>query len=210
MFSAHDAFMDMTQSQTINIANNAELLTDTSLQSNDVFPTKEINMFFDADNGVMGVTPKNTAPLPTSQRTGPNSDITSMSSMVPSLDPGFENFLAGLFKSYGPHSKTAEVTIAGRSSEETQKSEVDEENQAPQSVRAVMEGSVNASRKVDTPHYGGLMTESVEAISDDVGSSFRSKEFFPRFDRTSQLKQQQQSSGNTTSFLTKGTTVSVS
>lgn len=207
MFSADDVFMDMTHCQTINIANNAELLTDTSLRSNDVFPTKEINVFFDAENGAMGVFSKNTAPLPTSRSTGPNSDITSISSTVSS--PGFKNFLADLFKSNDPHSKTTEVTVAGRSSEETQQAEVDEENQAPQSVRAVMEGSLNASRKMDTPLYGSLMTKSVEALPDNASSSFPSKEFFPRFDCTSQLKQQQ-SSGNATSFPTKGTTISVS
>lgn len=209
MFSTDDAFMDMTQSQTINIANNAELLTDTSLWSNDVFPDKEINMFFDADNGAMRVTPKNTAPLPARGSTGPDSDMTSRSSTVPSLDLGFEDFLAGIFKSNNPHSKTTEVTVAGGSSEETQKAEGDEENQVPQSVRAVMEGSLNASRKMDTPLYGRLMTESVKVVPDDARSLFPSKEFFPRFDHTSQLKQQQ-SRGNVASLPTEGTTISVS
>lgn len=194
MFSADDAFMDMTHSQTINISNNAELLTDASLQSNDVFPIKEINMSFNADNGTASM--------------GPNSDITSISPTVPSLDPGFENFLAGLFKSNGLHSKTTEDTVAGRSSEETRKAEVDEENQAPQSVRAAMEGSSDASRKMDRPLYGSLMTESVEAVHDDVSRSFPSKEFSPCFDRTSQRKQQQ--SSENASLPTKGTTISVS
>lgn len=200
MFSADDAFMDITHSQTINISNNAELLTDASRQSNDVFPTKEINMSFNADNG--------TATLSTGRSMGPNSDITIISPTVPSLDPGFENFLAGLFKSNGPHSKTTEVIVAGRSSEETRKAEVDEENQAPQSVRAAMEGSSDASRKMNRPLYGSLMTESVEAVHDDVSRSFPLKEFSPCFDRTSQRKQQQ-SSGNA-SLPTNGTTISVS
>lgn len=202
MFSAEDALMDMTHGQTINITHNAELLTDMSIRSHDISPAKEINIFFDADNGVMGVTSKNTAPLPTSQSMGPNSDITSTSSTVPSLDPGFEDFLVGIFKSDGPHSKTTEVTVADRSSQETQKAEVDEKNQAPQSVEAVMERSLNPLRETDTPLYGCLMAESVEAVHDDVSSSFPSKEFFPLFNRTSQLKQQ--SSGNSTSFPTKG------
>lgn len=204
MFSVDDAFMDMTHSQTINIANNAKALTDTCLWTNDVFPAKEINMSFDADNGAMGVTSKNTAPLPTSRSTGPNSDITSMSSTVPSLETGFENFLAGLFKSNGPHRKSTEVTVAGRASADTQKAKVDEENQPPQSIRAVMEGSLNASRTMDTTLYRSLTTESVKAVPDDVSSSLPSKELFPHFDRTSQLKQQKRN-GNTTSFPTNGT-----
>lgn len=209
MFHAHDAFMDMTHSQTLNIAYNAELLTDASLQSDDVLITKEANMFFDADNGAMGATPKNPAPLATSRSTGPNSDYSSLSSTVPGLDPGFENFIAGLFKSNGPDSKTTEVPVAGRSSEETQKAEVDGENQAPQSVRAATEGALSAPRKTDAPLYGSLMTDSAEAVPDDVSSSFPTKEFFPRLDRTSLPKQQQQqSSGNRTSFPTQGTTVS--
>lgn len=209
MFSTDDAFMDMTQSQTINIANNAELLTDMSLLSNDVFPDKEINMCFDDDNGTMGLTPKNTAPLPTSGSTGPESYMTTISSTAPGLDLGFENFLAGLFKSNDPHSKTTKVTVAGRPSEETPKAEGDVENKVPQSVRAVTEGPLNASRKMDTPLRGSLMTESVKAVPDDAPSLFKSKEFFPRFDHTSQLKQKQ-SSGNVTSLPTEGATISVS
>lgn len=209
MFSTDDAFMDMTQSQTVNIANNAELLTDTSLWSNDVFPDKEINMCFDADNGAMGVTPKNTAPLPTRGSAGPESYMTTISSTAPGLDLGFENFLAGLFKSNDPHSKTTKVTVADRPSEETPKAEGDEENQVPQSFRAVREGPLNATRMMDTPLCGSLMTKSVKVVPDDAPSLFQSKEFFPRFDHTSQLKQEQ-SSGNVTSLPTEGVTISVS
>lgn len=201
--------MDMTHSQTINITNNAELLTDMSIQSNDVFPTKENNGFFDADNAAMGVTSKETPPLPTSRSTGPMSDITSKSSTGTGVDPGFENFLAGLFKSSDPHSKPTEVTVAGISSEQTQTAELVKENQAPSLVRPVMEGSVSATRTIDTPLYRSAKTKSVEAVPGDVSRSFASKEFFPHLDRTPQLKQQQ-SSGYATSFTTKGRTASVS
>lgn len=193
--------MDMTHSQTINIADSAELLTDMSLQRNDVFPTKESGMVFDAAMVAMGVTSKKTAPLPTSRSADPKSHITSVSSTAPSLGPGFENFLAGLFKSNDHPSKPTEVTIAGISSGETQMAQLVEENQALQSLRPVLEGSINASRKMDTPLY---KTKSVEAVPDEVSRSFLPKEFFPRFDPTLQL-----SSGNTTSFTTKGTAASV-
>lgn len=210
MFSTEDAFMDMTHSQTINISRNAEYLTDMSLQSCDMFPTKAIKVLFDSDNGAVGVTPKNTesmlfgsTPLPTSRSSDPNSDIRSICSTVPSLDPGFENFLAGLFNSNGPPSKNAEVTKAGTSSEETQKTVVDKENQAPQSVRAMMDGSLNASRKMDTSLYGSVTTEAVHVFPDDDCCLFPTKEVFPPFGPTSQLKSDRRAA----SFPTRGTAI---
>lgn len=206
MFSKEDALMDMTHCQTINIANAAELLTDTSFQSCDVFPPKETNALFCADNGPRGVTPKNTEIsfvfgsklLPLSRGTDPTSDIRSISSTVPSLDPDFENFLAGLFKSNDAPSKHAEVTVA-TPSEETRKTEVDKENQAPQSVRAVVEGSLNASRRSNRALHGRAMTET---FPDDGGcSSFPTKEFFLPLNH---LKQQ--SSRTAAPILTEGTT----
>lgn len=207
MFSTEDAFMDMTHSQTVNISRNAEYLTDTSLQSCDMFPTKEMKVF-DSDIGAVGLTPKTTesmlfgsTPLPASRSSDPNPAIRSICSTVPSLDPGFENFLAGLFKSNGPPSKNAEFTIAGTSSEETQETEVDKENQAPQSVRAVMEGSLNASRKMDTSLYGSMTTE---VFPDDDCSLFPTKEVFLPFGPTSQLKQSDRTAA---SFPTRGNTL---
>ncbi|XP_056872223.1 uncharacterized protein knl1 isoform X1 [Takifugu flavidus] len=186
MFSAEDAFMDMTRSQTIDISRNADRLTDASPQGCDAFPPKDMNLLFHADSGAMGVTPKTnesifgSKPLPTSRSADPMSDIRSICSKVPSLDPGFENFLAGLFKSNGPPRTDAEVSVA---SEEPRITGVDKENQAPQSVR---EGSLNASRKRDSSRYGSVMTEAVHAFADDDCSS-------------SQLKQQQ-SGGTAASF----------
>lgn len=206
MFSTEDALMDMTHCQTINIANNAELLTDMSLRSHD--------LMLDDDYGAMGVTPKSTEsvlfgsrPLPTSRNTDPNSDIISISSTVPSLDPGFENFLASLFHSNGPPSKNPEVTTAGTSSE-MQQAEVDKENQLPPSVLAVMGGSLNASRKMDRSLHGSVMTKAVQAFPEDDCSSFPTKEVFSHFDPTSQLKQQQ-NSGAAAPFPMKGTTISM-
>lgn len=214
MFSAEDAFMDMTHSQTINISRNADHLTDASLQGCDAFPAKERNVLFHADSGAMGVTPKTnesifgSKPLPTSRSADPMLDIRSICSKVPSLDPGFENFLAGLFKSNSPASTDAEVSVADTTSEETLKTGVDKENQAPQPVRAVTEGSLNASRKRDLSRYGSVMTEAVHAVPDDDCSSFPTKEFFPHSGPTSQLKQQQ-SGGTAASFPTRGTRGSI-
>lgn len=205
MFSKEDALMDMTHCQTINIANAAELLTDTSPQSCDVFPPKETNALFGADIGAGGVTPKNTESsfcfgsklLPLSRSTDPASDIRSISSTVPSLDPEFENFLAGVFKSNDAPGRRAEVTVA-TFPEETRQTEVDKENQAPQSVRAVVEGSLNDSRRANRSLHGRPMTE---AFPDGGGcTSFPTKEFFPPLDH---LKQQ--SSRTAAPIPTEGT-----
>lgn len=204
MFSAEDAFMDMTHSQTINISRDADHLTDP-------LPAKDMNVLFHADSGALGVTPKTneslfgSKPPPSSRSADPMSDIRSICSKVPSLDPGFENFLAGLFKSNSPASTDAEVGVA---SEETLKTGVDKENQAPQLVRALTEGSLNASRKRDSSRYGSVMTKALHAFPDDDCSSFPTKEFFPHSGPTSQLKQQQ-SGGTAASFPTRGTKGSI-
>lgn len=210
MFSAEDAFMDMTHSQTVNIS-NTDHLTDASLQGCDALPAQEMNVLFHPDSGAVGVTPKTnesvfgSKPLPTSRSADPMSDVRSICSKVPSLDPGFENFLAGLFKSQGPPSTGAEVSVADTTSEETLKTGVDKENQAPQSVR---EGSLNASRKRDSSHSGSAMTEAVHAFPDDDCSSFPTKEFFPHSGATSALKQQR-SGGAAAPFPARGTKGSI-
>lgn len=211
MFSAEDAFMDMTHSQTINISRSADHLPDASLRGCDAFPAKEMNALFHADSGAMGVTPKanestfGSKPLPTSRSAEPMSDIRSICSKVPSLDPGFENFLAGLFKSNGPPSTDAEESVADTTSEEPLKTGVDKENQAPQPLR---EGSLNASRKRDSSRYGNVMTEAARAFPDDDCSSFPTKEFSPHSGPTSQPKQQQ-NVGTAAAFPTRGTKGSV-
>lgn len=195
MFSPEDAFMDMTHSQTINISRSADPLTDASPRGCDAFPAKDVSALFPADSGAVGVAPKTNESifgsklLPPSRSADPMSDIRSICSKVPSLDPGFENFLAGLFKSNGPPSTDAEATL---------KTGVDKENQAPQSVR---EGSLDASRKRDSSHYGSVMAEAVHAFPDGDCSSFPSQEFVPH---SSQLKQQQ-SGGTAASFPARGT-----
>lgn len=172
MFSAEEAFMDMTHSQTINISRNTDASTGC-----DAPPAQEMNPLFPADSGAVGVAPKTnesrfgSKPLPTSRSADPLSDVRSICSKVPSLDPGFENFLAGLFKSSGPPSTGAEAT-----SEETPKTGVDKENQAPHSAR---EGAVNVSRKRDSSRCGSAMTQAAHALPDDGCSSFPTKEFFP-------------------------------
>lgn len=197
MFSAEDAFMDMTHSQTINISRDADHLTDTS--------PHDMSVLFRADRGAAGVTPKTNESifgsklLPTRRSADPMSDIQSICSKVPSLDPGFENFLAGLFKSNGPPSTDAEVSVAATASEEPLKAGVDKENQAPQSL--------NASRKRDSSRYGSVMAEAVHAFPDGDCSSFPTKEFFPHSGSTSQLKQQ--SGGTAASLPARGTEGSI-
>lgn len=177
MFSTDDAFMDMTQSHTIKIVNSAELLADISLQNYDILPTsRERTVMFTADDGSMDTTLNHTVnitsgpvSLPTSRSMDLNAEKKNISSPVPCLDPGFENFLASLFKPNGP-SANPEITRmtfpSGISSAErnsslaqikTQRPGVDKENQAPGSVSAVMEKSVITPRKTDQSSYGSVL-----------------------------------------------------
>lgn len=164
MFSPEDASMDMTHSQTINIANDAELLADISLQNNEILPTnREGTMIFTADNGSMDMTLSHTGNissmpgfLPTSLDL--NAEKKSIPSSVPCLDPEFENFLASVFKPSGSSSNLENTRVtspAGASSEQANNltqiktPNSNKENQSPAFVAAVVEKSLNASKKID-------------------------------------------------------------
>ncbi|XP_037607386.1 uncharacterized protein knl1 isoform X2 [Sebastes umbrosus] len=152
MFSTDDVFMDMTQSHTINIANDAESLADISS-----LPTRgEKTVMFTANDGSTG--------------------MRNVSSSAPSLDTGFENFIASLSKPSGPSVNpviTRMMPAAGASSEETtgslaqiktQRVNVDKENQAPASVSAVMAKSLNTSRKIGEFYGSALCLEDDSSI----------------------------------------------
>lgn len=166
MFSTDDAFMDMTQSHTINIANDADILADISLQNFDILPTsRDKTVMFSADEGSMDMTLSHTmnmtsglVSLPTSRNMDLSTENRNISSSVPCLDAGFENFLASLFKPNGtsinPAGTTTKETNSSLAQIKTQQSDVDKENQAPMSVSAVMEKSLNTSRKIGELSYG--------------------------------------------------------
>ncbi|XP_033504979.2 uncharacterized protein knl1 [Epinephelus lanceolatus] len=181
MFSTDDAFMDMTHSHTINIANDAELLADISLHNYDALPTRgEKTVMFTANDGCIDKIPSGgSVSLPTSRNMDLSVEKINISSSVPSFDPGFENFLASLSKPSGPSVNpviTRMTPPAGLSSEETscslaqnktQRAVVDKENQAPTSVSAVMEKSLNTSRKIGELSYGSALC-SKDNVSMDM------------------------------------------
>ncbi|XP_042359880.1 uncharacterized protein LOC121955861 [Plectropomus leopardus] len=209
MFSTDDAFMDMTHCHTINIASDADLLADMSVS------------------------------LPTSRNMDLSAEKRNISSCVPSLDPGFENFLASLSKPSGASVNpviTKMTPPAGESSEETngtlaqiktQRTDVDKENQAPTSVPAVMERSLNTSRKIGELSFGSTlcpkddlsmdMTEAhtghIQAFADDddvFQCLIPTQEMYSRLDnrvlQTTEKTKQQQSSKTQVSFNPKGMT----
>ncbi|XP_035799526.2 kinetochore scaffold 1 isoform X2 [Amphiprion ocellaris] len=175
MFSTDDAFMDMTHSHTINIANDAEILGDISLQNYDIVPTvKEKDRMFTVGDGLTDMTLSQTVNMTSGLlSTHRNMDVSgekrnSLASM-PCLDPGFENFLASLSKPSGPSTNAMITRMApsvGTSSEETsgslaqiktKRADVDKENQAPACVYAVLEKSLNNSRKIRESSYGSIL-----------------------------------------------------
>lgn len=207
MFSTDDAFMDMTHSQTINIGSDAELFSDLSLGTCDIFPrSREKNLLFATSDGSMAITLGNTAnitsgSLSTNKSTSLNSDIRSISSTVPSLDLGFENFIASVFKPSGginpddPRTGTpSETKHRSLVQIKTQQDDVDKENLAPVSI--VMEGSLNTSRKSDQSSYGTVfcpvndksmdipeaVAGSIQTFPDDDCSAAHTQGMFPQFD----------------------------
>ncbi|XP_078130065.1 uncharacterized protein knl1 [Sander vitreus] len=219
IFSTDDEFMDMTHSHTINIAGDAELLPDISLQNDDPLPSRRVKTeMFTVNNGSMA---------------------RNLSSSVPSLDPEFEKFLASHSKQSGPSSSpviTRTKPASGAPSEEanrslaqikTQRADVDKENQAPTSVSAVVEKSLNTSRKIGELSYGSALgpeddlsmdmtkaqTDCMLGFTDDdpFQCLFPTQEMYSRFDnRVSQTaektKQPQRSSKTLASFNPKDMT----
>lgn len=217
MFSTDDAFMDMTHCHTINIANDAELLTDISLQ-NGVLPTcGEKTVMFTADDGSMDMTLSRTLNMTSgsvSLPAGRNMDLSieKISSTVPCLDPEFENFLASLSKPSGPSINpviTRMAPPAGHSFEatngslaqvKTQRADVDKENQAPTSVSAVMEKSLTTSRRTGDSSLGSALYPE-----DDDDDAFQC--LFPTqemYSLAAKATKQQQSSKTLASFNPKG------
>ncbi|XP_027140214.1 kinetochore scaffold 1 [Larimichthys crocea] len=232
MFS-DDAFMDMTHSHTINIANDGELLADISLHNYDVLATRrEKTVMFTADDGYKNKTLSHTV---TSGRMDLGAEIRNVSSSVPSMDPGFENFLASLSKPSAPSINpvmTRMTPPAGASSGDakgslaqikTQKAEVDKENQVPTSVSAAketLEKSLNTSRKISESSLypkddvkadmSEAQTDRIRGLTDDNDPFqwlFPTQETHSHLDnrvsQTAEKTKPQQSSKTLASFNTK-------
>uniref|UniRef100_A0A8D3EE82 Knl1 C-terminal RWD domain-containing protein n=2 Tax=Scophthalmus maximus TaxID=52904 RepID=A0A8D3EE82_SCOMX len=152
VFSTDDAFMDMTHSHSINFATYADI----SLHNCDALPTgREKTVVFAADDASMDLTLNHTINTA-------NKDLSvekrNVSSSVPSVDPGFENFLASLFKPGGPHSSSTAETSSSLAHIKTQKTErVDKENWLPTSVSAAMDKSVGEFRKTGQSSHGSAL-----------------------------------------------------
>ncbi|XP_056284455.1 uncharacterized protein LOC130202747 [Pseudoliparis swirei] len=205
MFSTNDASMDMTHSRTINIADDADI----SLQKFDSLTTMDITR---SRNGNIG-----SVSLPNSRNMDLRVEKSNVSSSALTLDPGFENFLAGLYKPSEPSVNPVIATMTPAASTErtnvsvaqlkTQRADVGKENQAPTSVPAVMEKSLGTSRKIDELSYGNAlcpeddsrmdMTEAqtgrILGCSDDddpFQCLFPTQEMYSRLDsRVSQTKE---------------------
>lgn len=169
VFGSDDAFMDMTQSHSVHLAADAELLADISVHSNEL-ASREKTQIFTADDGSMDMTLSHTSRMASVPEFLPRQesrvDNKNTSSSVASLDPDFENFLSSLFK---PNSSSANpedvkaTTSAGTSPEETNasllqikvpKCHVDKENQPPAHL---MDKSLIASRRRGLSPGNGTM-----------------------------------------------------
>lgn len=181
MFSTDDAFMDMTNCHTINIANESVLPADISLQDYDVLPSsRERTVMSAADSRSMDNTSSRTVSMTNrsgSLPSGRNMDLSveknTLSSSLPCLDPEFEDFLASLSKSSCPlvNPVITKMTPTGTSSEvkncslaqiKTQMNDVDKENQVPASASFALDKS-SLCRKICESSY-----RSVLCPEDDV------------------------------------------
>ncbi|XP_028253813.1 uncharacterized protein knl1 isoform X2 [Parambassis ranga] len=166
MFSTDDAFMDMTHSHTINIAKDAKLLEDIPLHNYDIVPTPgEKKAMFTMEDVSKDLTLSHRV-TSGSVSTGRNMDVCVEKRNLSRSSLGFDDFLATLFNTSGPSTNTAVTRTtppAGPAQINAQNADVDKENQAPPSARAVKEKSLNNTRKV-----GGLFCESTLCPEDDV------------------------------------------
>ncbi|KAI4801587.1 hypothetical protein KUCAC02_019472 [Chaenocephalus aceratus] len=164
MIFSDNAFMDMTQSQTINIASSAELLESIPHQNHDVLPARgEKTFMFGARDASRDMTPSVPALLPTSMNLNSTVEKSNISSAMPLLHPGYENCFS---KISGPSVNpltTRTTPAAGISSEKGNISMaqmktfcVDEENRFPTS--AVKNKSLNTSRKIGDFSYGSAIS----------------------------------------------------
>ncbi|XP_026197742.1 kinetochore scaffold 1 isoform X2 [Anabas testudineus] len=172
MFSTDDAFMDMTHSHTINIANDAEFPADIHLQEYGVLPNSgERTTTSTAENKSMDMTLGHTVRITSGSESlpsGRNIDLSvekkNRSSSLACLDPEFENFLASLSKSGGPlvNPVITKISPVGTSSEvkncslaqnKTEMNDVDKENQIPTSASFALDKS-RTSRKIGESSYG--------------------------------------------------------
>ncbi|XP_068564539.1 kinetochore scaffold 1 [Cebidichthys violaceus] len=170
MFSTDDAFLDMTHSHTINIANDAALVADISLQNYDSLPARgENRVKLTASDGAMDMSLSHnantgTVSVPTSRNMDLRVEKRNKSSPAPTLDAGFENFLSSLSKPSDPGvittlapAASSERTNCSTARIKTQRADVDKENQAPTSVSAVMEKSLNSSKKIGAFSHGSAL-----------------------------------------------------
>ncbi|XP_060907689.1 kinetochore scaffold 1 [Labrus mixtus] len=197
LFSTDDALMDMTQSHTINIARDEDLLADISLQNYHILPTGGEKTVISVNGGSMGMTvnhpvnmPSGSATLPTSRNMDIRAEKKNTSSAVPSVDPEFENFLANLSKPSRPivnPAITRTAPPAGASSGQsnsslsrikTQQADVDKENQVPSSVSAFMEKTLNMPSVLYpeddvSMDMTGAQTGRIQAFTDDDDDPFQ-------------------------------------
>ncbi|XP_034383038.1 kinetochore scaffold 1 isoform X3 [Cyclopterus lumpus] len=175
MFSTDDAFMEMTHSHTINIADDA----DVSLQSFDSLTTSvEKRVKLTANDGTMDISLSHngSVSVPISRNMDLRVEKSNVSSSALTLDPGFENFLASLSNPSDPSVNPVITTMASAASTErtncsvaqvkTQRADVGKENQAPTSVSAVMEKSLGTSRKIGELSYRNALCPEVDLSMD--------------------------------------------
>ncbi|CAJ1078348.1 kinetochore scaffold 1 isoform X1 [Xyrichtys novacula] len=229
MFSTDDAFMDMTHCHTINIASDADLVADISLQNSQILPTRgEKTVMATGDDGSMDKavnTQSWSASLPTSRGQHVREEKKIIAS-VPSLDPGFESFLASLSKPSRPSANAVITRMTppdGATSGEAnnfkmkpQQADTDKENQPLSSIPAVLEKTRNASIALFPDDDVSMdmtkaLTGRIQAFAEDdpFQCLFPSQEMYSQHDsRVSQAAErnkQQQSRKTLPSSISKDT-----
>lgn len=158
VFGSDDAFMDMTQSHSIHLAADAELLANK-------LASRERTQIFTADDGSMDMTLSHTSRMASVPEFPPSLESLvqnkNPSPSVVCLDPDFENFLSSLFKPSGSganpedaRATTPEEKNAPLLQIRATKCHVDKENQPPANL---MEKSLTESRRRGPSTGKGIM-----------------------------------------------------
>lgn len=205
MFSTDDALMDLTQSQTINLASGGELLEDENLQNYDsLLPGGARGMILDDGSAHASRSHTNkwggSTLLSTDSNMNLNVKSTTTSAAIPCSDLGFENFLANLAKLNDSSTKagitrnTPSTTpfVGSMDQSKTQRPDIDKENQVPKSLNGAKQIGDSFHRRVFCPE-GNISMDMTKAhtghilgVDDDDDSDDPFQCLFPTQDMYTQ------------------------
>ncbi|XP_061610555.1 kinetochore scaffold 1 isoform X3 [Phyllopteryx taeniolatus] len=180
MYCEDDGFMEMTQSHTINIANNEGCLVDSPQKNRTtLLSCGKKTVMSSADSKSLDMSLRYNANVARGLQAPSAGRVTDfrVTSSLPSFDPSFNNLLCSLSESHGSNVKLSEATLETNMSQiKTQKVDVNKENQTPTSVYSEMGKSPNNARNIGLSQDMDLTvthTSHITGLTDDADDPFQ-------------------------------------